>query len=114
MAAAPLTLFRDVAKNAGLDFKLVSGTPEKHYIIESMSGGVALLDYNNDGFPDIYLANGSTIEAERKGNNTAEDHLYRNNGDGTFTDVTHQAGLGDRRWTMGVAVADVNNDGFDD
>jgi hypothetical protein len=114
VAAAPLALFRDVAKNAGLDFKLVSGTPEKHYIIESMSGGVGLLDYNNDGFLDIYLANGSTIDAERKGNNTAEDHLYRNNGDGTFSDVTHQAGLGDRRWTMGVAVADVNNDGFDD
>ena len=112
--AAPLLLFSDVAKKSGIDFKLVSGLPEKHYIVESMSGGVAVFDYNNDGRPDIYLVNGSTIEAERAGNNTAEDRLYRNNGDGTFTDVTHQAGLGDRRWTMGVAVADVNNDGFDD
>ena len=111
--AAPLA-FRDVAKEAGINFKLVSGLPDKHYIAESMTGGVAIFDYNNDGLPDIYLVNGSTIEAERAGNNIAEDHLYRNNGDGTFTDVTHQAGLGDRRWTMGVAIADVNNDGFDD
>lgn len=113
LAAVPL-LFRDIAKQSGIDFKLVSGLPDKHYIVESMTGGVAVFDYNNDGLPDIYLANGSTIEAERTGNNTAEDRLYRNNGDGTFTDMTHQAGLGDRRWTMGVAVADVNNDGFDD
>ena len=112
--AAPLAMFRDVAKESGIDFKLVSGNSGKHYIVESMSGGVALFDYNNDGLLDIYLVNGSTIEAERAGNNTAEDRLYRNNGDGTFTDVTHEAGLGDRRWTMGVAIADVNNDGFDD
>jgi enediyne biosynthesis protein E4 len=114
VAGAPLALFRDVAKQSGIDFKLVSGLPDKHYIVESMSGGVAVFDYNNDGLPDIYFANGSTIEGERAGNNAAEDHLYRNNGDGTFTDVTHQAGLGDRRWTMGVVVADVNNDGFED
>jgi len=113
-AAAGPALFREVAKECGIDFKLVSGDPEKHYIIESMTGGVAIFDYNNDGLPDIYLVNGSTIQAERAGNNTAEDRLYRNNGDGTFTDVTHQAGLGDRRWTMGVAIADVNNDGFED
>jgi hypothetical protein len=114
MAATAPALFRNVAKESGIDFKLVSGGPEKHYIVESMTGGVALFDYNNDGLIDIYLVNGSTIEGERSGNNTAEDRLYRNNGDGTFTDVTHQAGLGDRRWTMGVAIADVNNDGFDD
>jgi hypothetical protein len=113
LASGPL-LFREVAKQSGIDFKLVSGSPEKHYIVESMTGGVGVFDYNNDGLPDIYLVNGSTIEAERAGNNNAEDRLYRNNGDGTFTDVTRQAGLGDRRWTMGVAIADVNNDGFDD
>ena len=88
-AATAPALFRDVAKESGIDFKLVSGRPEKHYIVESMTGGVALFDYNNDGLLDIYLVNGSTIEAERSGNNTAEDRLYRNNGDGTFTDVTH-------------------------
>lgn len=112
-AAAP-SLFRDVAKDSGIHFRLVSGTSQKHYIIESMTGGVALFDYNNDGLLDIYLVNGSTMDAERAGNNTAEDRLFRNNGDGTFTDVTRRAGLGDRQWTMGVAIADVNNDGFDD
>ncbi len=112
-AASPL-LFREWGKSSGIDFKLTSGTPGKHYIIESITGGVALFDYNNDGLLDIYLVNGSTIEAERSNTNTAEDKLFRNNGDGTFTDVTRQAGLGDRRWTMGVAIADVNNDGFDD
>lgn len=114
LAASSPALFRDVAKESGIDFRLVSGRPEKHFIVESMAGGVAIFDYDNDGFPDIYLTNGSTIEAEHAGNNTAEDRLYHNNGDGTFTDVTHKAGLGDRRWTMGVAIADVNNDGFDD
>ena len=112
--AAPVALFRDIAKESGIDFKLVSGGPGKHYIIESMSGGVALFDYNNDGLIDVYLVNGSTMEAERAGNNTAEDRLFRNDGNGKFTDVTREAGLGDRRWTMGVAIADVNNDGFDD
>ena len=114
LGAAPALLFREAAKQAGLDAKLVSGQPDKKYIVESMTGGVAIFDYDNNGLPDIYLVNGSTIEAERAGNNTAEDHLYRNNGNGTFMDVTRQAGLGDRRWTMGVAIADVNNDGFDD
>jgi enediyne biosynthesis protein E4 len=114
MGGATQPLFRDVAKESGIDFKLISGLPDKRYIVESMGGGIAVFDYNNDGFPDIYIANGSTIDAERAGNNTAEDRLYRNNGNGTFTDVTHLAGLGDRRWTMGVAIADVNNDGFDD
>lgn len=112
--AAQVELFRDVAPESGVQFKLVSGTPGKHYIIESMTGGVALFDYNNDGRLDIYLVNGSTMEAERAGNNMAEDRLFRNNGDGAFTDVTRAAGLGDRRWTMGVAIADVNNDGYGD
>jgi hypothetical protein len=114
LGSATQPVFRDVAKRSGIDSPLISGRPAKRYIIESMTGGVALFDYNNDGFPDIYLVNGSTIDAERERNNTAEDHLYRNNRDGTFTDVTHQAGLGDRRWTMGVSIADINNDGFDD
>ncbi len=106
--------FHNVAAEAGLRAKLTSGSPDKPYILESMSGGVALIDYDNDGRLDVYLVNGSTIEAERNGDNPASDHLYRNNGDATFTDVTARAGLGDHSWGMGVAVADVDNNGFDD
>jgi hypothetical protein len=114
LGTAGVATYRDVAKESGIDFVLASGSPKKPYIIESMGGGVALFDYNNDGLLDIYFTNGSTIEGELKGNNLHQDRLYRNNGNGTFTDVTRSAGLGDQRWTMGVAVADVNNDGFDD
>ncbi len=106
--------FHDVSSEAGLRVKLTSGSPEKPYILESMSGGVGLIDYDNDGWLDVYLVNGSTIAAERKGDNPASDRLYRNNGDGTFTDVSTRAGLGDHAWGMGVAVADVDNNGFDD
>jgi hypothetical protein len=109
-----VSTYQNTARQSGIDFTLASGSAKKTYIIESMGGGLALLDYNNDGLLDIYLTNGSTIDAELKGNNPHQDRLYRNNGDGTFTDVTKQAGLGDQRWTMGVVVADVNNDGFDD
>ena len=106
--------FHNVAARAGLRVKLTSGSPQKPYILESMSGGVGLLDYDNDGWVGIYLVNGSTIEAERKGDNPASDRLYRNNRDGTFTDVSTRASLGDHSWGMGVAVADVDNNGFDD
>src|SRR5258707_11491906 len=114
LAFACVSVYQNKAKQSGIDFTLASGSAKKTYIIESMGGGVALIDYNNDGLLDIYLTNGSTIEGELKGNNPHQDRLYRNNGNGTFTDVTKQAGLGDQRWTMGVVVADVNNDGFDD
>ena len=115
--AASLSLvprFEDVAQRAGIHFTLTSGSPAKSYILESMSGGVGFIDYNNDGWIDIYLVNGSTLEAERQKNNQATDHLYRNNGDGTFSDVTEQAGIRENRWGMGVCAGDVNNDGFDD
>jgi len=106
--------FEDVAQRSGIQFTLTSGSPAKSYILESMSGGVGFIDYNNDGWIDIYLVNGSTLEAERQKNNQATDHLYRNNGDGTFSDVTEQAGIRENRWGMGVCAGDVNNDGFDD
>ncbi|MBI4473544.1 MAG: CRTAC1 family protein [Acidobacteria bacterium] len=93
---------------------MTSGTPDKLYIPETNNGGVGLIDYNNDGWSDIYFINGSTIAAERQKNNRATNHLYRNNRDGTFTDVTEQARVGDNRWGMGVCSGDVNNDGFDD
>ncbi|MDA2936764.1 CRTAC1 family protein [Acidobacteria bacterium AH-259-A15] len=106
--------FENVADSAGLRFILTSGLPSKEYIPESMSGGVGFIDFDNDGWIDTYLVNGSTLEAERVGDNSAMNHLFRNNRDGTFTDVTEQAGVGDKKWGMGVCVGDVNNDGWDD
>ena len=104
--------FVDVTESAGITFKHVS-SPEKRYIVESMSGGVALLDYDRDGFQDIYFVNSLTVDL-LKSNGKTKSALYRNNGDGTFTDVTAKAGVGDIGWGMGVAVADYNNDGFED
>jgi len=102
----------DITKAAGITFEHVS-SPEKRYIVESMSGGVALLDYDNDGLLDIYFVNSLTVDLV-KANGKTKSALYRNNGDGTFTDVSAKAGVGDVGWGMGVAVGDYNNDGFDD
>jgi hypothetical protein len=104
--------FTDVTDQAGIKFKHVS-TPEKKYIVESMSGGVALFDYDNDGFLDIYLVNSLTVDMVKSKQKT-RSALYHNNGDGSFTDVTDKAGVGDIGWGMGVAIGDYNNDGRDD
>ncbi len=104
--------FIDITKPAGITFEHIS-SPEKRYIVESMSGGVALLDYDNDGFLDIYFINSLTVDLV-KTNGKTRSALYHNNGNGTFTDVTDKAGVGDVGWGMGVAVGDFNNDGFDD
>jgi len=104
--------FTDITEQAGITFKHIS-TPEKRYIVESMSGGVALIDYDNDGYPDIYFVNSLTVDLVKSGGKT-KSALYHNNGDGTFTDVTGKAGVGDIGWGMGVAVGDYDNDGNDD
>jgi len=104
--------FVDITDQAGIKFKHVS-SPEKKYIVESMSGGVALLDYDNDGYLDIYLVNSLTVDMVKSKQKT-RSILYHNNGDGTFTDVTDKAGVGDIGWGMGVAIGDYNNDGWDD
>jgi hypothetical protein len=104
--------FTDITGQAGVAFTHVS-SPEKRYIVESMSGGVALFDYDNDGRLDIYLVNSLTVDLVKSKGKT-RSALYRNNGDGTFADVTDKAGVGDVGWGMGVAVADYNNDGFED
>ena len=104
--------FTDITEKAGITFKHVS-SPEKKYIVESMSGGVALFDYDNDGYLDIFLVNSLTVDLVKSGGKT-RSALYHNNGDGTFTDVTDKAGLANVGWGMGVAVGDYNNDGFDD
>jgi hypothetical protein len=104
--------FVDITSQAGITFSHVA-SPDKRYIVESMSGGVALFDYDNDGYLDIYLVNSLTVDMVKSGKKT-RSALYHNNGDGTFTDVTDKAGVGDVGWGMGVAVGDYNNDGFDD
>src|SRR6266508_4597444 len=104
--------FTDVTETAGIKFKHVS-SPEKKYIVESMSGGVALFDYDNDGYLDIYFVNSLTVDMVKSKQKT-RSALYHNNGDGIFTDVTDKARVGDIGWGMGVAIGDYNNDGFDD
>lgn len=104
----------DASGRSGLDFRLVSGSPEKPYILESMTGGVGFIDYDDDGWIDIYLVNGGTLDSLQGTEAKISNRLYRNQGDGTFADVTEPAGVGDREWGMGVAVADVDNNGYDD
>jgi hypothetical protein len=102
----------DVTAKSGVRFTHTSA-PEKKYIVESMSGGVLLVDYDRDGWLDIYLTNAPTVEMALKGQK-ARSALYRNNRDGTFTDVTDRAGLGFPGFAMGGAVGDVDNDGLAD
>jgi hypothetical protein len=111
---API-VFLDVTKQAGLDkFHHRSGTAEKTTILEAPGSGVALLDYDNDGWLDIYLLNGSTVPAMKGKEAPPRAMLLHNNHDGTFTDVTEKAGVANERWGFGVAVADYDNDGWPD
>jgi hypothetical protein len=105
--------FADVTRAAGLDFHLTCGGPEKRYIMESMCGGVAVFDFDNDGWMDVLLINGSTLSDLRAGK-CHSSKLYRNNQDGTFSDVSARAGLNHCGWGFGVAVGDYDNDGRED
>src|SRR5205809_5506114 len=108
-------VFLDITHQSGLDkFHHRSGSPEKSTIIEAPGSGVALLDYNNDGWLDIYLVNGSTIAAMKGAEPAPRAMLFHNNHDGTFTDVTDKAGVSNGRCGFGVAVADYDNDGWPD
>jgi hypothetical protein len=108
-------IFVDIAEQAGLDkFHHRSGGPEKATILETPGSGVALLDYDNDGWLDIYLLNGSTFPALKGKEPAPRAMLFHNNHDGTFTDVTEKAGVANERWGFGVAVADYDNDGWSD
>ncbi|HTV05753.1 MAG TPA: CRTAC1 family protein [Acidobacteriaceae bacterium] len=102
----------DITASTGIRFEHHS-SPEQKFIVESMSGGVALIDYDRDGWPDIYFTNAQTVEMARKGIKT-RGALYHNNHDGTFTDVTDKAGVGYPCWAMGASVGDYNNDGWPD
>ena len=106
--------FRNIAPSSGVRFILNnSATPHK-YQIEPMVAGVAVFDYNNDGLPDLYFVNGARIPGLEKTGPEYYNRLYRNNGDGTFTDVTEQAGVKGDGYSMGVAAADYDNDGWED
>lgn len=108
-------VFQDVTRQSGLaSWKYSSGTPAKKYIVESLGGGVALLDYNHDGWLDIYLVNGMTYDAMDGKASPPQAALFRNNHDGTFTNVAVQAGVTNDRWGVGVAVGDFDNDGWPD
>ena len=108
-------VFQDVARQAGLtSFQHVAGTAARQYILESIGSGVALLDYDRDGWLDIYLVNGSTFEAEAGHAAAPKAALFHNNHDGTFTDVTEAAGVANGRWGSGAVVADYDNDGWPD
>ena len=104
--------FIDITPSSGVHFTHVSDAAKK-YIVESMSGGVALFDYNNDGCLDIYFTNALTV-ATANNPKGARAALYRGNCDGTFTDVTEGSGLEYPGWAMGVAAADYDGDGYED
>lgn len=109
----PITIhFSDITAASGITFQHTL-SPEKKYLIESMAGGVLLLDYDGDGWLDIYFTNSPTVDMALHGQK-AKSGLYRNNHDGTFTDVTDKAGVGYPCWAMGGAVGDYNNDGWPD
>lgn len=123
-AQAPDVRFSDITRAAGIDFTHEnSATPDK-YLVETMGGGVALFDYDNDGRLDVFFTNGAKIPAPMprggapdKSDRAFRDRLYHQNADGTFTDVTERAGVTgvpQNRYGMGVAVGDFDNDGFDD
>jgi hypothetical protein len=112
--AAP-SWFVNVAPQAGLTMLNVNGdSATKKYIIETTGSGVAILDYDRDGWPDIFLANGTTLDGEPKPATAPTSHLYHNNHDGTFTDVTAGSGLEAPGWAQGVCAGDYDNDGRDD
>jgi hypothetical protein len=111
---APLA-YEDYTRPSGLAaFKHRCGTPQKTTIIEVDGSGVGLIDYDNDGWLDIYLLNGSTFAALKGTEVAPRAMLFHNNRDGTFTDVTEKAGVANERWGFGVAVADFDNDGWPD
>jgi enediyne biosynthesis protein E4 len=109
--------FQDVANNAGIHSLIISGEKKKNYVLEVNGSGTCWFDYNNDGYMDLYLVNGSTLgQLQGKSRTPPEEHnhLYRNNGNGTFTDVTESASVGGSGWGFGCAAADYDNDGRTD
>ena len=111
-AASEFPQLVDITAATGIHFNHLS-TPDQRYIVESMSGGVAMIDYDRDGYPDLYFTNAPSVEMALAGKK-ARSSLYHNNHDGTFTDVTDSAGVATPCWAMGATVGDYNNDGWPD
>ncbi len=108
-------MFEDITKQAGLSgWRHKMGSPEKNFIVETNGSGVCLLDYDNDGWLDIYLVNGSTFDALDGKEEPPHAALFHNNHDGTFTNVAIPAGVANDRWGYGCSVADYDNDGWPD
>jgi len=106
--------FENVIQQSKVKFELRNSVSPQRYTFETMVGGVALFDYNNDGLLDIFFTNGAAIPSLEKNGPAYWNRLFRNNGDGTFTDVTEKAGLQGLGYSMGVAAGDYDNDGFVD
>jgi hypothetical protein len=106
----PPVQFTDITEQTGVRFHHEAGRSYKKYFVETLGSGVALFDYDNDDDLDFYFVNGADLDHPQA--STATDHLYRNNGDGTFVDVTEASGVGDRGYGVGVCVGDYDNDGW--
>ena len=106
--------FEDIAPRAGLDFVLRNDAAGRKYQVETMVGGVGIIDFDNDGWMDIFVANGASLPSLEKTQPRFYNRLYRNQGDETFADVTQAAGVSGRGYSMGVAVGDYDNDGWED
>ena len=106
--------FENTIATSKIKFTLKNSITPQRYTFETMAGGVALFDYNNDGFLDVFFTNGAAIPSLEKSDPSFWNRLFRNNGDGTFSDVTEKSGLQGAGYSMGVAAGDYDNDGFED
>jgi hypothetical protein len=109
-----LPWFEDVTADSGIDFRHYDASTPVDYMVEKMGSGLAWIDYNNDGWPDLFCVQDGPVRPGKENGPPPTSKLYRNNGDGTFTDVTEQVGLARAGFGMGCAVGDFDNDGYDD